>query len=187
MDAVVLMVKDRGRQDIREAGFSSRWANALRVDRYPRKGKVSMTPAAFIYHNIQYAGVFEEGAKIQGNPMLWLPLSGTPKRIGRNVTNPNRLRSILPDGKLVSIESRSGTPLLAATIRLSRAQAAKPEPKVSLSALKRGREGSGILRTVPLFFGVKATTIGKKFSIKEICERARDRIPSLYASNFNKG
>lgn len=184
MDEVVGIVKSSGRQDIAEAGFSKRWQNALRVDRYPRKGRVSMEPAAFIYHNIQYAGVFEEGARILGNPLLWLPLSGTPARIGRNMTTPTRLASLLPERNLVSIESRNGTPLLGATIRLSRSQANKPIPKVSVAALKRGREGSGVLRTIPLFFGVKATSIGRKFSIREICAAAQRRIPALYASNF---
>jgi hypothetical protein len=38
---------------------------ALRVNIYPPQGD-SMRPAAFIYHKIRYAGVFEEGAVISG-------------------------------------------------------------------------------------------------------------------------
>ena len=37
-----------------------------------------MRPAAFIFDKIRYAGVFEEGAVIRGQPFLWLPLAGVP-------------------------------------------------------------------------------------------------------------
>ena len=45
-----------------------------------------MRPAAFIYHKIRYAGVFEEGAVIGGQPLLWLPLPTVPLRRGRPMT-----------------------------------------------------------------------------------------------------
>lgn len=185
MDAVAQMVKENSRADIARAGFGRRWQNALRVNRYP-KGRGSMSPAVYLHHKIQYAGVFEEGATIKGNPLLWVPLSSTPPRLRRNMMTARRLHPLLPDG-FVSFKSRTGTPLLGATVRLSRTQAAKDRPKVTLAALKRGKEGTGVLRTLPLFSGVRVTQIRKQLNIRAICERARDQIPRLYAQKFNGG
>lgn len=185
MDSVAENVKRQGRADIAAAGFSKRWQNALRVDRYPGRGRISMEPAVYVFHRIEYAGVFEDGARIGGNPYLWLPLSSTPQRLRGGPVTPQKIAAILPTGRLVSIPSRSGTPILGAPVRLSRTQALKDRPKVTLAALRRGNaEGSGILRTVPLFFGIRQTNVPEQLSIREICARARDTIPRLYAENF---
>src|SRR3954470_15419731 len=75
------IAKRNGRANIAAAGFSRKWQNALRVNVYPQHGD-SLRPAAFIYHKIRYAGVFEEGAVIRGQPLLWLPLPTVPIRRG---------------------------------------------------------------------------------------------------------
>src|SRR5437868_12920194 len=67
------IAKRDGRASIAASGFSRKWQNALRVNIYPPQGD-SMRPAAFIYHKIRYAAVFEDGAVIGGQPLLWLPL-----------------------------------------------------------------------------------------------------------------
>ena len=72
----------KGRADIAAAGFSRRWQNAFRVDVFPRGRKVSVDAAAWVFHKIPYAEVFEEGATIRGRPYLWIALPGTPTRIG---------------------------------------------------------------------------------------------------------
>jgi hypothetical protein len=185
MDDAKTMVKIEAREDIARAGFSKRWQNALRVDRYPKGNRVSMEAAVFLFHRIPYAGVFEDGAKIQGNPLLWIPLSTTPQKIGRNRTTPKRVDAIIP-GDLVPIRSRSGIPLMGATVRVSRTQAMQDRPKVTLAALRRGREGTGFLRTIPLFFGVRVAEVRKQLNIRQICEKARDRIPRFYAKNFRE-
>ena len=79
------VAKRTGRSSIASAGFSRKWQNALRVNIYPAQGD-SMRPAAFIFHKIRYAGVFEEGAVIRGQPLLWLPLGNVPVRRGRPMT-----------------------------------------------------------------------------------------------------
>lgn len=185
MDEAIGQIKPAARADIAAAGFSRRWQNALRINRYPsRKGSIALSPAAYIYHKIEYAGVFEDGATIQGDPLLWLPLSSTPQRISGNLMTARRMGSIIP-GKFISMKSRTGLPLLAAQVRVSKTQSIKDRPKVTLAALKRGKEGDkGVLRTIPLFFGVRKTTIGKKLNIREICARAQAQIPSLYAKQF---
>src|SRR5207253_846581 len=62
------IAKRNGRASIAAAGFSRKWQNALRVNVYPPQGD-SMRPAAFLFHKIRYAGVFEEGAVIGGKPL----------------------------------------------------------------------------------------------------------------------
>jgi hypothetical protein len=101
------IAKRDGRASIAAAGFSRKWQNALRVNFYPPQGN-SMRPAAFIFHKIRYAGVFEEGAVIYGQPLLWLPLPNVPLRRGRPMTPSQYARSI---GPLVSVQ-RPGGPLL---------------------------------------------------------------------------
>lgn len=71
------IAKRTGRASIAAAGFSRKWQNALRVNVYPPQGD-SLRPAAFVFHKIRYAGVFEEGAVIAGTPLLWLPLPTVP-------------------------------------------------------------------------------------------------------------
>ncbi|RWD05501.1 MAG: hypothetical protein EOS57_25670 [Mesorhizobium sp.] len=173
------IVKRQGRQDIAAAGFSRRWQNALRVNIYPRR-KQSMNAAALIYHNIQYAGVFEEGATITGKPRLWLPLPSAPKRVGRQKMTPALYIKTI--GPLVSIERPGKPPLLAGKIATNRR--GSKTGKVSLSALKRG--GAGAPSTlVPLFVGIDRVNIRDRFSIREITERAAARLGDLYLKHLN--
>jgi Family of unknown function (DUF6441) len=62
------IAKQNGRASIAAAGFSRKWQK--RVNIYPPQGD-SLRPAAFIFHKIRYASVFEEGAVIGGQPLLF--------------------------------------------------------------------------------------------------------------------
>lgn len=184
MDDVVNIVKPDARAEIANAGFSRRWQNALRVVRYPKAKKaIAFDPAVFVYHKIDYAGVFADGATIKGTPWLWLPLSTTPKSIGgRHVTPQVLMTALGGTSKLVPIEVPGKPPMLGAVLRVSRTSAPGSPKKVSLAAIKQGnREGTGVLETIPLFVGIRQVTIPKKLDIAGICQRARDRIPALYA------
>lgn len=181
MTEVQADVKREGRANIAGAGFSTRWQNALRVDLYPNKGLVSLEPAVFVHHRIPYAGVFEDGATVMGKPLMWVPLPTTPRRVGNRKVTP----ALLGDVDLVPFRSKGGTPLLGASIKVPRSQANVERPRVSLSALRRGTSGSrGVIRTVPLFVGIRAARIPEKIDIAAICATARDSIPRLYAKFF---
>src|SRR4029079_3825172 len=82
----------------------------------PPQGE-SLRPAAFIYHKIRYAGVFEEGAVIGGQPLLWLPLPTVPLRRGRPMTPSQYARSV---GPLVSVQRPGSPPLLFPKYRSGR-------------------------------------------------------------------
>ena len=173
------IVKREGRSDIASAGFSKRWQNTLRVDVYPKRG-ASMNAAAFIWHKIPYAGVFEDGDTISGKPLLWLPLKSTPQRIGRSKMTPaGYIKSI---GPLVPINRPGKPPLLAGQIAINRRGQTTPG-KVTLSALRRGNSGKAS-RLVPLFIGIPKAKMPDKFSIREITERAANRLGELFVKHL---
>jgi hypothetical protein len=96
------MIEDACKADIQAAGnFGSRWTDGLhvRVDPYGTGGR-QLT----VVHDIPYAEIFETGGDIQGNPLLWIGISGTdaegvpPSEYG--------------GGGLFSIRRPSGAPLL---------------------------------------------------------------------------
>lgn len=173
-------VKADGRADIAKAGFGKRWQNALRADVYPSRGN-SINAAAWIYHKIHYAGVFESGARVAGKPLLWLPLPGAPKKLGGKKTTPQNFNRFV--GPLFALKN-SRVPLLAANVGLSESQAKRKKVKISLAGLKRGVSGEGSKRAVPMFVGVSAINIRKKFSIIAICKAAAAKLPGLYARYF---
>jgi hypothetical protein len=158
------IAKRNGRASIAAAGFSRKWQNALRVNIYPPQGD-SMHPAAFIYHKIRYAGVFEEGTVIGGQPLLWLPLAGVPLRRGRPMTPAQYTRSI---GPLVSVERPGKPPLLFAKPRAGR----------------RGRRAATRVERKPLYIGLSNVAITKRFDIKGAAQKAAAQLPALYAKNL---
>lgn len=172
------IAKRDGRADIAAAGFSKRWQNALRVNVYPRR-KYSIDAAALIFHNIRYAGVFEDPTVISGKPRLWLPLKDTPKRAGRQKMTPALYVKTI--GPLISIERPGKPPLLAGKAAFS--TRGKNVGKVTLSALKRGAAGKAST-LVPLFIGIDRVNIKDRFSIRQITERAAGRLGELYLKNL---
>ena len=122
-------------------------------------------PAAFIFHKIRYAGVFEEGAVIRGQPLLWLPLGNVPVRRGRPMTPSQYVRSV---GPLVSVQRAGSPPLLFAKYRAKRSR----------------RRAADSLGRKPLYVGISTATIAKRFDIKGAAEQAAAQLPALYAKHF---
>lgn len=191
MDQARTEFLDTARPQIANAGrFSRRWQTGLRAKRFPER-RVSMGPSVYIYHKIPYADIFEQGGEIRGNPLLWIPLSSTPKKVGRYRMTPKNLVD-KAGVNLVSIKSKSGKPLIGAPIRVPKTRAKDDRIKVTLAALKRGdsaqdakgNPAKGIIRTVPLFVGVRAIHLRKRFDIARVTQNVRDKLPSYYAQNF---
>lgn len=188
-------VKRMGRGAIGRAGFSPRWQAAFRVETYPRRGE-SIDAAAFVHHNIPYAGVFEDGATISGSPYLWLPLPTAPKRIGRQKITPKLYSQNV--GKLIFIRRANGRPLLAGRVS-TRSRGAGGTGKVTIAALRRGERdarrasataafggNAARLRTkiVPLFIGVRTVRIKGRFGLQVIFDRARAMLAAAYIRNI---
>ncbi|MCW2854371.1 MAG: hypothetical protein JWM84_4035 [Nocardioides sp.] len=173
-------VKRDARASIAAAGFGAKWQNALRVDIYPKRG-ISANAAAHIYHNIPYAEVFERGAQIHGKPMLWIPMSHTPKRAnGQRLTAPAYVRTI---GPLVSLNRPGKPPMLAGQIKESAKGTITPAKLRSAMKLADKKGGAGV-RLVPLYTGISTVTIRKRFWIYAAIDRARSRLAEYYLANM---
>ncbi|MDK1386378.1 DUF6441 family protein [Sinorhizobium sp. 8-89] len=177
-------IKVGARQDIAAADFSKRWQNALRVDVYP-KHKVSLNAAAMIWHKIPYADIFESGGTIRGKPQLWLPLTSTPKKIGRYRMTAERFSTEIGPLRLVKHAGRK--PLLFAKMAVTEKQAAAADVgKVTVAKLRKGAAGSGVIRAVPLFVGVNSVKLRDRFSINEVVDRAVDRMGEIFVERLGK-
>ena len=158
------IAKNNGRASIAAAGFSRKWQNALRVNIYPPQGD-SLRPAAFIFHKIRYAGVFEDGAIIGGQPFLWLPLDTVPLRRGRPMTPSQYAKSI---GPLVTVQRPGRPPLLFPKYRSAR----------------RRRGSTSRKDRKPLYVGLSSVAIAKRFNIKGAAQNAAAQLPSLYEKHL---
>jgi hypothetical protein len=94
------MIKDQGDADIAGAGrFGAEWTDGLHVDVSTAAGNMQIS----MYHDIPYAGIFEEGGQIEGQPLLWIGLSGTDAEGVRPRDYP---------GGLFAVNRRAGGPPL---------------------------------------------------------------------------
>jgi hypothetical protein len=179
-----LLFKTQGRANIGAAGFSSRWQNAWRVSVYPVKGD-SLEPAAYGFHKIPYSDVFETGATITGKAgLLWLPIgNNVPKAGRRKVATPRDLRA--RGVKLFSMKGAPGRPLIGADIRVPASQAQSSPVKLSLSKLAKGTAGKrGVVKAVPLFFGIRSMTLRRRFNISGVAAQITATLGDSYFRNL---
>lgn len=176
MDSTTNVVKAGGRQVISGAGFSKKWQNAWRVNRYPKQGD-SLDPAIWAYHKIPYAAVFQDGARIAGSPLLWIPLPTAPK-IGRSkitaalyIKNIGPLHKIVRDGK---------APLLAGYIRGYGKSGKVTVGKLKTGERRRQARGSKGLISVPMFVGLPMVKIRKRFNFAPMWRKAMSSLQSEY-------
>lgn len=172
-----------GRASIAAAGFSNRWQASLRMKMQPSSGDV-LNPAVYIHSTINYSDVFETGATIRGQPYLWLPLPTVPP--GRNRPHMTPKEYVRQVGPLVTMRRPGKPPMLGAVVK----SAAKAQPfgafasRATLRAGRfRGMRSRGTVRTIPLFVGVLAVNIPKKFDVKAACEDAFKNLDHYYAQH----
>lgn len=166
-----------GRAAIAAGGFSTRWQNTYRNRLYP-VGRVTMEPAAFLWHKIPYASVFETGATILGKPLMFLPTRAAPKRIGVHRMTPRMFNRRV--GPLFSFRAK-GRIFLGVRARVSEAQIRAGE--ISLSKLRgtiKPGPGQEPLRTVALFVGVPVVKLRKRFNIAAATAKAAEQFPARY-------
>jgi len=177
------VVKTQGRADM-SAALSQRYANALRVNVYPGGTKTSVDAAAYIFHRIPYAEIYETGGIVTGTPFLWLPTDAAPKKFGREKTTPANYRAHV--GKLRFVQRPGRAPMLVADLRLA-GLSQSITGKFSAAMLRRQhrrKKGAGVI-SVAMFIGIPAAHIPRRTHIKEICQKARDSLPGLYFSHLN--
>jgi hypothetical protein len=168
----------KGRTELATAGFSTRSQKQFTSKLYPKGGKVSLKPAARVYHRIGYFSVFEKGATILGKPKLWIPLDSVPMGGGgRRLTAKQYVQRV---GPLHSVNIPGKPPLLFGKAGRSTILSATQK----ITRLRKGAVGRGIFgASVPLFVGVDRVKIRKRFGLYAIIDRAADRLAEFYEQN----
>ncbi len=172
------------RARIASAGFPRRWQIGFSVQVFPRRG-ASIDAYMRGRHRLGFAQVFQRGAHIAGKPLLWIPLSGIPDKIGTVRMTPRNFISKV--GPLHTINVPGKAPLLAAYMR------GRPGAKFSLArvragsalarlGVRRGRSDSGGVGviSVPIFVGVTAVQLRRRFDVAGVYEKVRRGLPANY-------
>lgn len=180
----------KGRQSILGAGFSAKWANALRGTQYPQ-GKDSLDVTGFIWHKIGYAGIFESGGDIHPKApdgMLWLPIEQNLPI--RSVGSWTPLKWTQEVGPLASVERPGKPPLLVGRVPVGQAHGFSfplHAPPIGLSPrtqARRRRFSQAPVITAPLFFGIPLVTIGPKFGVKAARDEAAKQFGRFFAAEL---
>jgi hypothetical protein len=175
-----------GRASIASAGFSSAWQDALHVTVYPKK---SGGGSIDVRHGIPYAMVFEQGAVINGAPLLWLPLPSCPSVIGGRKATPRAYTQSI--GPLQFVQGKTHPLLVGKTSQSPKAPGPAGVMRLSgprvekVSSLRAGAKGGGY--DVPMFFGVPSVTIAKKFDVLGVVERAYSDLASSFSASLKEG
>ncbi len=150
-----------GRKAIRGGGgkFSSspNFSRGLKVKVYENSG---FDPAAFIYHKIPYANIFETGGTIRGRPFLWLPTDA----VKNVVKTPKQFRRFYP-GKTLRTARRAG----------------KPPMLVADLGTRKLKRGGFRPKFIPVFVAVPSVDINKRFAVRKAIEAVLPELGELYA------
>lgn len=179
MDDIAGEIKTRGRQDILAGGLGGKWANALRVLRFPKRG-ISLQAAVFAFHKIGYADVFEKGLRIAGKPMLWIPLATTAKKFGGKRLTPALIAARF--GDLISINRPGHPPLLAAKVAGRISASSQQFGGGQINRASRG--GARNVSLQPLFVGVPAVKETQRTHLLKVFETAARSLATRFAANF---
>lgn len=171
---------DAANNNIHAAGFASRkWE--MRAKNFPASGD-TLLPEVWLHSQVNFLDVFTEGRHIQGNPLLWLPLPSVPPWPGDPTRQMSPRKYVESVGPLVTMKRPGKSPLLGAPV----AGRLKPQPFgrfVTKARLRKGQLGGSKITIVPLFVGVPAVTIEKRFDVEEAVRRATEEFQGLYVQN----
>jgi len=101
---------EEGRDDIGRAGpgfTHAKWQSGYkyRLKGATKNGVPSMEAISFFSHRYGLASVFQEGAKIEGHPLMWIPTSKTVARLGGSH------RKTMRSDKKLTFATVNGVPL----------------------------------------------------------------------------
>lgn len=170
------IAKATGRESIAAGGFSKKWQNALRSKLYPPSG-TSSKPAAFIYHKIPYAGIFETGGRISSHKnYLWLPTDDAPRVGGRPISAQQYVEVV---GPLISVNVPGHPPMLfGPTARVTNKRELGRFGKKKLIGKVRKQD------IVPLYYGKASVTESQRFDVVAAIKAAGDKIPELFLKHL---
>jgi hypothetical protein len=171
---------DAANANIHAAGFASRkWE--MRAKNFPASGN-TLLPEVWLHSQVNFEDVFTEGKTIVGNPLLWLPLPSVPLWPGDATRQMSPRKYVETVGPLVTMKRPGKTPLLGAPVTGS----LRPQPFgrfVTKARLRRGQLGGGAVTLVPLFVGVPAVAVEKRFDVQGAVEHATEAMQGLYIEN----
>ncbi len=171
--------RDGIRQSISAAGFGSHWVNSIKF-KMLEKGDV-LNPDAWVHSTINFSDVFETGKHIVGNPLLWLPLPAVPPWPGDPTRQMSPRKYIQTVGPLVTIRRPGKTPLLGAIVE----SRSKRRPGRRLSIQRITSASPHTTRTmVPLFVGVSAVEIEKRFDFSAALSRVNEGAENTLQQKF---
>lgn len=179
-------ISDGGRASIAAAGFPASWQDGLTVKVYPEKDGGG---ALYVNHDVPFAIVFEQGAVINGEPLLWLPLPACPAKIGGANPTPSRYQKLI--GPLRYVPAKPHPLLVAKTSTPPKEPPVDGVRRLSgprrekASALRAGAAHGGY--DVPLFIGIPTVSIGKKFDVFGVVERAYADLASHFEASLKEG
>lgn len=182
MDEIGAEIKARGRQDIIAGGLGGKWANALRVLRFPKRG-IALNAAIYAFHKIGYADVFEQGLRIAGHPLLWIPLATTARKFAGRRATPSLVASSF--GDLISINRPGKPPLLAA--RVAGRISASTQQFGSGSINRASKAGARNVTLQPLFVGVPSVKESQRTHLIRVFETAAASLATRFAAHFKGG
>jgi hypothetical protein len=167
--------QSRVKANLGGAGFSSRWQASIKARFTPRSvNQPSINAKAHIYSTINFLSVFENGTRINGKPLLWLPVKDIPQKVGGQPMTPTLFKQIY--GPLRSAK-RSPIPILLGQI----GTAASGAPLRKTNANFRKGASGGQAAWVPCFVGVSAVQLRKRLNYGDIFNHARQELPERFA------
>ncbi len=170
------LVKKESKSALASAGFSGRSQNAMKSVMTPKTGD-SINVSVDFFLRPAYLNIFETGAQISGKPLLWLPLDTVPLGAGGKRLTPKQYVDRI--GPLHSARGAK-TPLLVG--KGSRSQILRATSKAVRFRKRAGLQQGTV--NVPLFVGVPAVNIRKKFDLAGIVASARSQLGALYLKNI---
>lgn len=180
------LVEQRGRAAIAAGGLSPRFQRAFFVRAKPRVG-YSLKTSMRGYHRIGFANIFEHGGTIspKSKPLLWIPLSSAPQKIGRKRMTPRLY--IEQIGPLHYIRRPGKPPLLAGdTLKTGRSSVASLKSGArNANARKEGGKGRRTV-SVPIFVGIKQTKISRRLNVDAVYKAVAREVPRLYAEQIQQ-
>lgn len=132
---------------------------------------------------------YTEGATIspRRGRWLWFPTNEVPARIGRLRTTPERyIAAGSPLGRLITIRSVNGNPLLAVENIGVNAVGARGGRGRSLTKSGRPRKGDRLKQLSVLFVGIPNTSRAARIDADAILKAEAARLPELWSDEMRK-
>jgi hypothetical protein len=166
------------KSNILGSGFTRRWANAVKVTVIPRSGASLDASAHLFMKGYNFAGIFEQGGRFGGKGLMWIPLPDIPEKIGGKRMTPALF--IASTGlQLRSANVPGRPPMLVAQIAVG----ARGVGTKTIRKFKGAAAGADS-KWIPVFIGLSAHDLDKRFNTEPILKAAVDGLEAKYIQNL---